>query len=100
MKKPAILPDHMVLETIKDMPLGGVGYCVPWAVYANEKKELFLNARYSYKTDEFGNHAMRIYRVKEGFKVDFPETYSDDIQGDYIGGADPIPVIEFNLIKD
>lgn len=89
------LPEAYEENTIAEMLPGDEGYTVPWAMWADEDRVLWINGKYSFTKNVFGTSHLRIKRTQAGVIV-----YQNSI-GDhryspgracYVGGADPLPV--------
>jgi len=58
-------------KTIYRMLPGDTGYTLPWAVWADADRELWINGDYSYDDEALGTSHLRIRRTESGVEVDF-----------------------------
>ncbi len=91
----ARLPETLEEQTIDKMLPGDKGYTVPWAMYAEPNRDLFLNGKYSVQSQPGGTVQMHIERTETGVIVDQKtigkQKYS--LGGvHYVGGSIPLPV--------
>jgi len=67
----AKLPEALEERTIYRMLPGDAGYTLPWAVWADADRELWINGDYSYTDQIEGTSTLRIRRTESGVEVDF-----------------------------
>jgi len=92
----SILPESFEENTIRHMLPGDVGYTVPWAMWADTDRCLWINGKYSVDSTPGGTVCMFIKRTEDGVIV-YQNTigthrYSPVEQPGFVGGADPLPV--------
>ena len=63
------LPESMEEETIENMLPGDKGFTVPWAMCANENRDLYINKRYNVYPQANGTVHMYIERTETGVIV-------------------------------
>ncbi|MFH1635787.1 MAG: hypothetical protein ABIG63_17485 [Chloroflexota bacterium] len=63
------LPEDRYEKTIKEMPPGTMGWTVPWAMYADEDGELWVNGNYPLFPDSGGTVTMLVGRTPMGVVV-------------------------------
>lgn len=56
---------------IKDMVVGQIGFCVPWAFWTTNGSDAYLSAEHSFSIDGKGTMELKIARTNDGFMVDF-----------------------------
>ena len=78
----AILPEDMEQETIIRMSPGDSAWCVPWAVWVDGGRNLWISGDYTIEKEPGGTVAMKITRTPEGVKVD-RESLSHYFGGQY-----------------
>ena len=93
----ALLSDDIEERTISQMLPGESGWALPWGMYADTDRKLWLNGKYGIHDEPGGTVEMRVKRVNGGFEVDISccrdSTWSPG--GDsYVGGARPEPVVK------
>jgi hypothetical protein len=71
----ALLPENMEQVTIADMRPGEHGYTVPWSMWADNHRQLWLNPRYTWDEHAHGTASMRVERKADGFHVWPPPDY-------------------------
>ena len=88
------LPEDMEQETISGMPVGESGYTVPWAMWADLNRVLWINGNYSIHKKPHGTVCMFVERTKEGVVV-YRRTIGDHKyqprhSGDWTDSAIPV----------
>lgn len=63
MAKISLLPEELEEDTVRRMKSGDIGYTVPWAMWADAKRQLWINNGYSVEPNPFGTACMKIKRV-------------------------------------
>lgn len=63
------LPESFEHRTIAGMLPGDKGYTVPWAMFADEDRILWINAGYIVTDEEQGTSHLSIERTKDGVIV-------------------------------
>jgi hypothetical protein len=66
------VPDN---QTLKNMPVGTVGYAVPWALYRSGKTYVLIDTLY--ESYDLGTAAMKVEKTREGYNVWLPKGYKD-----------------------
>ena len=92
------LPDELETRTISQMFPGESRFVVPWAMYCETDRTLWLNGNHSVGVAPHGTRRMLIKRVDDGFEVnvcDLGHQWSPTGPG-YSGDFKPVPVV--NLI--
>lgn len=91
----AELPKSMETVTLADMAVGTSGYTVPWAMYADQDRKLWLDPGFTFEERSGGTVQMRVTRTDEGFRVRHVpgETYEPG-DGRSSSGRDRLPVVE------
>jgi hypothetical protein len=72
----SVLPETYEEETIEKMLPGEVGYTVPWAMWADANRVLWLNGHYGITARPHGTSHLRVERTKAGAIV-YQETIHD-----------------------
>ena len=89
------LPETYEENIINRMVSGDIGYTVPWAMYADEDRLLWINSSYSISTRPSGTVQLRIERTRDGVRVD-ESTIGDHKYSvgkpHYVGEFIPLPV--------
>lgn len=83
--------DHSI-STMEDKQFG---WTVPWAMYCDKDRALWLNGNYPIYQEPGGTVAMRVSRDRDGWHVDASRVPSDEAkwdEGGYVGSFTPIPV--------
>jgi len=93
--KNATLPKDIEELEIKDIPDGIHFYTVPWAMYADENGELWLNGNYNADKEKYGTVKMDVIRLFGSYIVNI--THCKDYKWNkenpcYAGEYTPIPV--------
>ena len=96
----AKLPRGMADEdvSIAVMGVGHTGWTVPWAMYADANRGLWLNGNYTIHKGPMGTVSMRVWRDEEGWHVDASRCGHDrhwSTNPAYVGGSLPIRVATF-----
>ncbi|MEU9332298.1 caspase family protein [Streptomyces sp. NPDC048290] len=65
----ALLPEDMQPATISGMEVGAVAYTLPWAMWADEHRRLWLHPDYPADEHPGGTVEMKIQRVPGGYHV-------------------------------
>ncbi len=63
------LPEAYEANSIKLMSPGEVWWVVPWAMYADEDRILWINGSYTINTRPGGTVQLRIQRTRDGVNV-------------------------------
>lgn len=73
----AKLPRSVETVTLADMAVGTTGYTVPWAMYADQDRKLWLDPNFTFEERSGGTVQMHVTRTDEGFRVRYVpgETY-------------------------
>lgn len=71
-----VLPENMEQPTIGMMSPGDTGYTVPWAMWVDDNRQMWLNPQYPVSAIPAGTSHMRIRRVINGAVV-YKETIGD-----------------------
>ncbi len=93
----AKLPNKYKKQNLHDILVGETVYTVPWAMYADENCDLWLNGNYSFYDSPMGTATMSVSRTKRGYIVDIFSCsghYWNCSKPAYVGKFVPIPVIE------
>ncbi|MEU2403465.1 hypothetical protein ABZ609_03935 [Streptomyces rubiginosohelvolus] len=69
MRRHAMLPESMEGRTISGMLVGESAFTLPWAMWADEDRRLWLSADYPADEEAAGTVRMRITRTPDGFQV-------------------------------
>lgn len=64
------LPDDLVEDQIKNMPEGKNFYTVPWAMFADSNRQLFVVGTYTYESNIMGTVHMKIRKENGIILVD------------------------------
>lgn len=83
-------------HSIASMEVGDAGWTVPWAMFTDEERRLWLNGKYTLHHRPGGTVQMKVRRDRTGWHVDASKC--DEKRwggGRYVGGALPIPVATF-----
>lgn len=96
----AELPKSMETVTIADMPVGLTAYTVPWAMYADQDRKLWLNPDFTFEGRPGGTVQMRITRADEGFRVDYVPGETYEPNGGRATNKDGLPVIELTGVPE
>jgi hypothetical protein len=86
---------------VKELRIGMVGWCVPWAVCILKNGDVFLNRTYLCYPNTEGATTLKITKVENGFDLDFTlvESFERFAQTlDEITEDDPDDIIE-NWVK-
>jgi hypothetical protein len=75
MRKQAILPEGMESHTIASMMTGDVCYTVPWAMWADIERALWLHPDYEVFARPGGTAQMRVERQEDGYHAWPPPGY-------------------------
>lgn len=91
----AELPRSVETMTLADMAVGATGYTVPWAMYADQDRKLWLDPGFTFEGRPCGTVRMHVTRIDEGFRVRYVpgETYEPG-DGRSSSRRDSLPVIE------
>lgn len=89
----AMLPESAESRTIAGMLVGETAYTVPWAMWVDSDRRLWLNPRYDRHTRRGGTVQMRIRRTSRGFVVHGAPGHAYDIGSGWSNG---LPVVEFH----
>ena len=80
---------------IKHMLQGETGWSVPWAMYSDKSRQLWLNGNYAIKENPRGTLSLKIKRTKDGYEVDVSECENyrwSCHESCYVGEFEPIRV--------
>ncbi len=98
----SFLPDHMEEDTIERMELGDTGYTVPWAMYVERDRSMWINGKYTVSQGPGGTVHMLIKRMSDGVEVD-SSTIGDQRfspgGSSFVGGSNAMPVTLVSGIK-
>lgn len=96
----AELPRSMETVTIADMPVGTTAYTVPWAMYADQDRKLWLDPSFTFEGRPGGTVQMRVTRLDKGFRVSYVpgETYEPGSRR--TPGEDGLPVVELTGVPE
>jgi hypothetical protein len=64
------LSEDMEEDTIGVMSDGDTGYCVPWAVFADSNRKLWINKTYTVHGFSGGTVQLRIRRIGDRYFID------------------------------
>jgi len=64
-----MLPESFEENTIEQMLPGDRGYTVPWAMFPDQNRVLWINGHYTIDSEPFGTGHMLIERTKTGVIV-------------------------------
>ena len=93
-----LLPEYKETITIKDMILGEEGFVVPWAMFANPDRTLWLNGNYTFGREPGGTVQMLVKKVTGGYEIDVslcPDKTWLPVGANYVGRFDELPVVDF-----
>ncbi len=95
----AILPESMadVDRSIASMDIGEQGWTVPWAMYYDDNRQLWLNGAYTLSRAPGGTTQMVVRRDENGWHVDAGQVRADYSWGGggYVGRFPSIAVATF-----
>lgn len=94
----ATLPTGMadVDHSIASMDVGDSGWTVPWAMYHDRERKLWLNGAYTIHRQPGGTVQMHISRDDSGWHVDASKCKQEQWGGSgYVGDFPPIAVASF-----
>lgn len=81
-------------HSIASMDEGESGWTVPWAMYADKSRALWLNGGYTIDSRPGGTVQMRVWRDAEGWHVDASRCRDHEWSGGlYVGTFTPIAVV-------
>ena len=84
------LPEAFESRTIAGMSPGDKGYTVPWAMFADEDRILWINGGHSVMKEPKGTAHLEIQRTKDGVIV-YEDSIGDHTYGigdsEYFGGV-------------
>ena len=92
----ATLPEHMEENAIRGMSPDDVGFTVPWAIWVDRDRQMWINGNYTTHSEPGGTVCMKIKRLKSSVRV-YKQTIGDYKfnllpSSPYIGGSDDMPV--------
>lgn len=90
----AELPRSMETVTLADMPVGLTAYTVPWAMYADRDRKLWLDPNFTFERRSGGTVRMRITRIEEGFQVGYVPGETYEPGSGRASEKDGLPVVE------
>uniref|UniRef100_A0A6M3JGV0 Uncharacterized protein n=1 Tax=viral metagenome TaxID=1070528 RepID=A0A6M3JGV0_9ZZZZ len=93
------LPKDRYERTIKEMPPHTSGWTVPWAMYADEDGELWINGNYTVFSDRGGTVNMLVGRTSSGVVVSIVECDAKWSRGKPYFAGDFTPLRVEDLIK-
>lgn len=83
-------------HSIASMQVGSSAWTVPWAMYHDEDRKLWLNGNYTITSAPGGTVQMMIRRDKDGWHVNATQCRGHQWSGGgYVGKFEPIPVTSF-----
>lgn len=84
-------------RSIASMDVGDAGWTVPWAMYHDDSRRLWLNGNYTIEPRSGGTVQMRVWRDDAGWHVDASSCRDDETWGTdgFIGRFPPIAVASF-----
>lgn len=96
----ATLPEEMgtASRSIAAMDVGDIGWTVPWAMFADDERRLWLNGRYALHAQPGGTAVMAVWRGEDGWHVDASRCDPDQRWGTgnhFVGGANGVAVATF-----
>lgn len=99
------IPPHGKASTdrsIATMDVGEKGWTVPWAMYHDKKRQLWLNGSYTVHTRPWGTVKMLVRRDDAGWHVDTEKVASGFqlSEAGYTGNFQPIRVATFNASEN
>ena len=65
----ALLPEHREEWTVNQLTEGASGYTVPWAMWADRKRNLWLHPGYSLFKQSGGTAQMVVSKTESGYVV-------------------------------
>jgi hypothetical protein len=93
------LPEELEENEIGCMMDEESGYTVPWAMYADQNGQLFLNEKYTLQDNPRGTASMKISKIDSKYIVDITNLgfehgfkWSRGSSDSYVGGCNGIPV--------
>ncbi|MET8827090.1 caspase family protein [Streptomyces sp. NPDC004610] len=90
----ALLPEDMQPDTISGMEVGAVAYTLPWAMWADENRRLWLHPDYPADAQPGGTVEMKIQRVPGGYHVWAPpDHHYQPGPPAYVGAHGRLPVL-------
>ena len=91
------IPKNLRELPIDDMLVGESGYAFPWAMFADEHEEVYINGNYGYSETPTKKHMLYIKRKKNGFVVDISKCKNKRWTVRYkvyINEKDKLPIIK------
>lgn len=65
----SLLPENLEGSTIELMLTGDTGYTLPWAMWADEDRKMWMNPKYPISKTPTGTTQMAIERTEDGVNV-------------------------------
>ncbi|MFE4666181.1 caspase domain-containing protein [Streptomyces sp. NPDC056716] len=91
----ALLPEDMQPTTLSGMAEGTVAYTLPWAMWADENRRLWLHPDYPADEEPGGTVEMKILRVPGGFHVwPPPDHHYQPGPPAFVGAHGKLPVLK------
>ncbi len=97
-RKQAKLPMGMANaeHSIATMDIGEKGWTVPWAMYYDKDRNLWLNGSYTIHADPGGTARMAVWRDEDGWCVDASGCRDHHwSEAGYVGEFQPVSVVSF-----
>lgn len=87
----AVLPEDMEEDDIFHMQIGASGWTVPWAMWCDRKRRLWLHPSYTIYREPGGTVQMLVVRTPDGYEVEVPmgEKYHPGSDPGYKDRMDP-----------
>jgi hypothetical protein len=76
MTRHARLPEHRETATLDMLGVGEQCYTVPWAMWADEERRLWLHPHYSAYGQPGGTARMLVTRTADGYEVDIRSVHN------------------------
>ncbi|MEV7287121.1 caspase family protein [Streptomyces sp. NPDC093252] len=91
----ALLPEDMQPDTLSGMEVGAVAYTLPWAMWADENRRLWLHPDYPADAHPGGTVEMKVQRVPGGYHVWAPpDHHYQPGPPAYVGDHGRLPVLK------
>ena len=90
------LPEYMEQETIRNMSTGENGYTLPWSIWVDSNRQMWINGNYPVSRTAHGNRSLKIERGHSFVRV-YKSTLGDSkfqpsAQCGFVGGSDDMPI--------
>lgn len=96
----AELPKSIETVTLADMPVGVTAYTVPWAMYADQDRKLWLDPNFTFERRPGGTVQMCVTRIDEGFRVGYVPGETYEPGNGRASSKDGLPVVELTGAPD